>query len=815
MSKPNFYDTVNDLAREGISRGILQLYCGDNALKGNNMMLEGRPSVNFGSCSYLGLEFDERMKKGAIRAIEEYGTQFSAARIYVSSKHYEELESMTDEIFGAHTLVAPTTTLAHIATVPVLMQDEDAVILDHQAHNSMQTAVSMVKHRGVHVEMIRHNNMEMLESRIKELRQKHRRIWYMADGIYSMYGDGSPVEEVYSLMEKYPELHYYVDDAHGMSCFGKHGRGYVLSKKPMHEKLVFVSSFAKAFATGGAVIALQSKALASKIRNSGGPFLSSGPLQPASLGAAIASAKIHLSDEIYALQEDLQENIKFTNLMLKKYRLPSVSENNSPVFYVGAGLPKMAFTMIQRLMKDGFYTNIGVFPTVPIKNSGVRFTITRLHSFEQIENMISAMARNYPLALEECEFSMDKVYKAFKLIPPEDKKIEDSVSSLINQSLKLKAVHMKTIHHVDREEWDWLLGGRGSFDWEGMKFLEKSFTGNELPEENWNFDYLIVRDLDRKPVLATFFTTAISKDDMLLPPEISEQVEEKRLTDKYYLCTKTLFCGSLLTEGEHLYIDKTSPLWKDAMKIMFEKIAELMEKYKAGSVIMRDFDAGDEEMTAFFAENGYFKVSMPDNHIIEELHGEDEEGFINQLSYNSRRYIRTKIKRHQCKYHVEIYNRTNIKNINYFYDLYLNVKRKSLELNTFTLPFRLFENIANDRNWEMVVLKLRPEFDYTLEQKPVAVVFCYVGRENYNPIIIGLDYSCPYEHNVYRQAHYQVILRAKKLGMQKVRLGFSASVEKRKFGARVFTPCAYVQLKDNFNMEALGAMSALRKGKNT
>jgi hypothetical protein len=37
------------------------------------------------------------------------------------------------------------------------------------------------------------------------------------------------------------------------------------------------------------------------------------------------------------------------------------------------------------MLDDGFYTNLGAFPAVPIKNTGVRFTITRLHTFEQIE----------------------------------------------------------------------------------------------------------------------------------------------------------------------------------------------------------------------------------------------------------------------------------------------------------------------------------------------------------------------------------------------------------------------------------------------
>ena len=834
MSKAQtFYDTVNQIASEGIHRGILQLFTKDLSLEGNTMLLGEKPTVNFGSCSYLGLEFDERLKRGAIQAIEEYGTQFSAARIYVSSKHYEELESLTDEIFGAHTLVAPTTTLAHLAVIPVIINDDDAIILDHQAHNSMQNMVNQVKPRGVHVEMIRHNNMEMLESRVKALRQKHRRIWYFADGIYSMYGDATPVDDVYALMEKYPELHYYVDDAHGMSCYGKHGSGYVLSKKPLHEKMIMATSLNKAFASGGSALLFPNKELATKVRNTGAPFLSSGPMQPASLGAAIASAKIHLSDEIYSLQEDLQENIKYTNLMLRKYGMPNVAENNSPVCFVGVSLPAVGFNMIQRLLKEGFYTNLGVFPTVPMKNTGIRFTITRLHTFEQIDNMIGAMAHHFPLALAEEGFNMEKLYKAFKMTPPEEQKIDEKLSVLINQS-KFKMEHCSTILDVNKEEWDALLGDRGTFNWEGMNLLENSFknivgsremevgrekensklqTVSELPEDNWEFDYVTVRDLTGKPILTTFLTTSVSKDDIFSAAEISAQVEEKRKTDKYYLCSKTLMCGSLLTEGNHLYIDRESPYWKDALKLLFEKISELQEKYKATVLNLRDFDSNDAEMDSFFAENGFFKMAMPENNIVEDLNWENAENFISDFSKRNRKSIRQEVFKHENKFIIETISEAKTEEIEYFYELYLNVKGNNLGLNTFTLPYKVFENMAKDKNWEMVVLKLKSEFDYTLEQKPVAVVFCFKGKENYNPIIIGLDYTCPREHNAYRQSIYQVILRAKQLGMKKVRLGFSATVEKRKFGAKVSTPCAYLQLKDNYNMEALGTMSAMRKMK--
>ena len=270
-------------------------------------------------------------------------------------------------------------------------------------------------------------------------------------------------------------------------------------------------------------------------------------------------------------------------------------------------------------------------------------------------------------------------------------------------------------------------------------------------------------------------------------------------------------CGSLLTEGNHLYLDRTSPYWKEAMKILFEKISELQEQYKATASNLRDFDSNDAEMDSFFTENGYFKMAMPENSIMEELHWNSTEEYLEHINTRSRRHLRQEVLKHQQKYSIEVCDAVLENEMEYFYKLYFNVKDRNLGLNTFTLTYKVFENISKSKNWEMIVLRLKPGF--TISEKPVSVVFCYKGQENYNPMIIGLDYTCPREYNAYRQSIYQVILRAKQLGMKKVRLGFSATVEKRKFGAKVFTPCAYIQLKDNYNMEALGAMSALRKAK--
>src|SRR5688500_1243003 len=177
MKKSNsFYETIDQIVTHGVNKGILHLSNEDEYFNGNLIELKGNKVVNFGSCSYLGLEFDQRLKDAAKQAIDKYGTQFSESRAYVSLKLYVELENLFHKIFDQPCIVTPTTSLGHIANIPVLVNDNDAVVMDHQVHSSVQTAVNLLKGRGVHIELVRHNRMDLLEERIKILRAKYSKI---------------------------------------------------------------------------------------------------------------------------------------------------------------------------------------------------------------------------------------------------------------------------------------------------------------------------------------------------------------------------------------------------------------------------------------------------------------------------------------------------------------------------------------------------------------------------------------------------------------------------------------------------------------
>ncbi|MEO6733996.1 MAG: aminotransferase class I/II-fold pyridoxal phosphate-dependent enzyme [Ferruginibacter sp.] len=805
MSKQNsFYDTVDQIVSYGVQKGILHLFTGESQFDGTTIVINENKIINFGSCSYLGLEFDPRIKAAACEAVEKYGTQFSESRAYVSLGSYQILQQLLEKIFDAYCVITPTTTLGHIANIPVIIDDNDAVILDQQVHNSVQTAVQLVKARGVHIELVRHNRMDLLEERIKVLRSKYRKIWYMADGIYSMFGDSCPIETMYELMNQFPEFYCYVDDAHGMSIYGKHGHGFVLNDRSIHPKMVVATSLNKAFASGGGVLVYADKELARKVGTVGGPLLSSGPMQPSALGAAIASAKIHLSDEIIEMQQQLRTNIDYTLQMLEKYKLPLISEAGAAIFFVGVSLPKLGQNLVKRMLDAGFYVNLGVFPTVPMKQTGIRFTITRLHTFTEIEQMIATLAAELPKAMSEENISLQEIYKAFKVPLPEHFQPCLIIDQLIKKELKTK--HHHSIHEVDKDEWNRLFEGKGTFDWENLQMLEKVFSNNSLPEDNWSFDYVLIKDAADVILAATFFTTALWKEDMLSASSISRQVELQRKNNPYYLTSKVLCSGSLITEGEHLFINFQSTHWKDALQLLISKAYTLQEIHKANHIVFRDFHGINKELDDLMVDNGFFKIKMPDTHRLESLSWNNPTELYESLSPNGKNHLRKKVLRNIDCFTVEVISISDwTEEIENWFQLYLNVKNNSLELNTFALPGKLFTQLALNENWEMLQLTLKNPGD-ALDAVPCCVVFSYKTKEAYIPMIIGLDYTNNQKYGIYRQALYQITLQAKKLGKNKILLGFSATIEKQKLGAKPIPTFAYMHSKDSFNLEAMSAI---------
>lgn len=800
-------ETINDMINFGREKGVLHLYAEDEEYNGRTIRIKGKDLLHFGSCSYLGLDTDERIKEGAIDAIRKYGIHSSSSRTYISSTPHLEYEKLMRQLFGAPIILTTTTSLGHHAVIPVVIEEGNAVILDQQVHASIQEAALRMGLRGVPVTKIRHSNLEELEAKIIELIVKHDKVWYMIDGIYSMYGDYPPLKEIVALMEKYKQFHLYVDDAHGMSIAGLHGCGVVLSQIGLHKKMVLATSLNKAFAAGGGgVFVFPDEELCKKVMNCGGALIFSGAIANATIGAGIASAKIHLTDEISKRQIELKEKLHYTHDLLLKYKLPVVSNRDAPINFVGCGLTKVGINMVKRMINDGFYVNLAMFPAVPDICTGVRFTITLHHTKKDIDKLVAKLAYHLPKALQEEGRTFADLQRAFRKVAtfnelPIDTEEVKEVENLYTIQ------HETSIEQIDKDLWNALIGKLGVNDWQQMKFFEQTFSDNQKAEDNWNFHYYIIRDKNNVPVLATYFTVTLAKDDMFSPAAISKQVDEERKNNAYYLTSTVFTMGCMLSIGNHLYIDRNREDWKNIMSLLLNEVWKEQDRQNAGVLSLRDFTASDKEIQDYFLGQSFIPIDIPEGHIIDNLNWHSTDEFLLQLTTDKRKYIKRKVLEYENRFEIRIVENATLNEIDHYYQLYKNVSTKNKELSVFDINIKFFENIFKNPNWELIELKLKPEYDNRPQRQAVGIVIAYHTKDNYCGLIAGIDYDFAKENNVYPQTMWQTILRANYHKSKVLFLGYTASQNKRKFGAKVIKNMAYIQIKDSFNSQLISLMA--------
>jgi 7-keto-8-aminopelargonate synthetase-like enzyme len=352
------------------------------------------PLTGFLSCSYLGLEWDERLRDGAIEAARACGTQLSSSIAIAALDYYGQFEELIRQMCGVTPILAATSTLAHLSAMPVLAGEHDAIILDTQVHNSVQMAARLCSADGTTVVRIAHNAMDELEQKIIELRNAGKsKIWYMADGLYSMYGDFVDLTTLFDLLARYDNFYCYVDDAHSIGWIGAHGEGYAAPYfgRPHSNKMVVTGSFAKGFGTGGSMILTENEAWRERIALCGETMIFSGPMHPPMLGAMLASARIMLSDELAAMQAELREKIRDFDAALRLHEIACLSSGKSPIFLLNVGSFERMKALSLFLQGRGFYAPPVSFPAVPLNKSCIRVTLNRLHEAAQMQGLIEAI----------------------------------------------------------------------------------------------------------------------------------------------------------------------------------------------------------------------------------------------------------------------------------------------------------------------------------------------------------------------------------------------------------------------------------------
>ena len=348
-------------------------------------------TIMYASCDYLGLSNDDRIKKAAIAAIEQFGTNVCGSIIFsgyttIHRKLTRELEAFFNT---GEALLFPTSYLANLGVLSTLYGTDDVIICDRQNHVSLFQGASL---SGAKVAIYRHNDMNMLEKQLRKHAKAAKRL-IVVDGLFSADGDYVDLPSVVSLAERY-NAQIMLDSAHDFGLVGENGRGVAEHFGLLDRIDILIGTMSKALgSTGGFVIC--NSTMATQLRHASGPFHSSRTISPGVAAASLKALEV-LREEGKERRQRVHElsNHFIAGARANQY---DVLNTISPIIPVMLGSTDLTLQATSYLRSRNVLVSAFIPPATPSNKARLRFGITYNHTPQDIDHttqLLSAMSES-------------------------------------------------------------------------------------------------------------------------------------------------------------------------------------------------------------------------------------------------------------------------------------------------------------------------------------------------------------------------------------------------------------------------------------
>ena len=188
----------------------------------SNVDGQRRRVINLMSYNYLGLSTHPEVIEAAIEGLKKYGLGASGAPLLSGTYDlHVEFARRLAEFKGKEDCILYSSGLGgNVGAIQGLMRKGDVLIMDEKCHKSLIDGGILA---GAKMLFFHHNNPQHLD----ELLAKNtgKRTLVVVEGVYSMDGDLAKLPEIIQVVDKYPDVEIYIDEAHSSLMFGKTGRG--------------------------------------------------------------------------------------------------------------------------------------------------------------------------------------------------------------------------------------------------------------------------------------------------------------------------------------------------------------------------------------------------------------------------------------------------------------------------------------------------------------------------------------------------------------------------------------------------------------
>jgi glycine C-acetyltransferase len=342
--------------------------------------------VNLSSNNYLGLTTHPRLRKAALKAIEDFGVGTGSVRTIAGPMEiHMELERRLAAFKQVEKVVVfQSGFTANAGTVSAILTKEDVVISDELNHASIIDGCRLSR---ATIKVFPHKDVDAARKIITDLPPAQRKL-LITDGVFSMDGDLGPLPGLCELAEETGCI-MMVDDAHASGVFGKHGRGTV-DHFAMHGRVdIQVGTLSKAIGALGGYVAGNAN-LIDFLYHRARPFLFSTSHPPAVVMACIAALDVLMEEP--EIIERLWENTRFFKEGLQRLGF-NTGLSESPITPVIAGEGATAMLLSDKLFARGVFAQGIAFPTVARDKARVRTIVTATHTREDLEFALAAFGR--------------------------------------------------------------------------------------------------------------------------------------------------------------------------------------------------------------------------------------------------------------------------------------------------------------------------------------------------------------------------------------------------------------------------------------
>jgi glycine C-acetyltransferase len=348
----------------------------------------GREMINLCANNYLGLANHPAVVQAAHDGLKRYGYGMASVRFIcgTQSVHRDLEQRLSAYLSMQDTILYSSCFDANGGLFETLLDEQDCVISDALNHASIIDGIRLCKARRLRYA---NNDLNELETHLKDSQNARVRM-IATDGVFSMDGCIAKLKEICDLAERYSAL-VMVDDSHATGFIGATGRGSHEFRDAIGRVDIITSTLGKALggASGGFVSA--SKEIVAWLRQRSRPYLFSNSIAP-----PVAAGTIKVLDLLESspqLRDKLHANARYFRDKMQALGFNLVPGEH-PIIPVMLGEAPLAVHLAERMQTAGVYVVAFSFPVVPHGKARIRTQMNAAHSFEQLDQVISAFGRS-------------------------------------------------------------------------------------------------------------------------------------------------------------------------------------------------------------------------------------------------------------------------------------------------------------------------------------------------------------------------------------------------------------------------------------